>query len=84
MPPVEIQEFPFQKRDNPQQTEDTIKPNKVSQRSSAIPSNGDGDAEKQLCRQILWLEQLPAHGGGELQQNSIYSHSNPCSLQEPC
>lgn len=48
MPPVEIQEFPCQTRDNSQQTEDTTKPNKVSQRSSAIPSNGNGNAEKSL------------------------------------
>lgn len=84
MPPVEIQESCFQTRDSSQQIEDTIKPNKVSQRSSAIPSNRNGDAEKQLHRQILWLEQLPALGGGELQQNSISSHSRPCSLQEHC
>lgn len=82
--------FPFEQGTIPKKQKTPFQqeqPNKVSQRSSAIPSNGNGDAEKQLCRQILWLEQLPAHGGGELQQNSTYSPSSPAhcrSLANTC
>lgn len=78
--------FPSKLETIPNKTEYTIpasKPNKVSQRSSAIPSNGNGDTEKQLCRQILWLEQLPGHGGDKLQQNSITVTPAPAHCRSP-
>lgn len=78
--------FPSKLETIPNKTEYTIpasKPNKVSQRSSAIPSNGNGDTEKQLCRQILWLEQLPGHGDDRLQQNSITVTPAPAHCRSP-
>lgn len=67
MPPVEIQEFPFQARDNYQQNRrrhSSTKLNKVSQRSSSASTfNRNDNIEKQLCSQSPQMAQLPVHWG---------------------